>query len=74
MPGLKSLTPKKVLKKLKRAGFVEIHQRGSHLTLKNNKNGRFATVPMHSKDIPTGTLHNIIVKQVGLSIEEFNNL
>lgn len=30
---------------------------------------------MHgSKDIPIGTLYNIVVKQAGLSVEEFNNL
>ncbi len=74
MSRLNPTTPKKVLKKLKRAGFIEIHQRGSHITLKNTKTNKFATVPMHSKDIPVGTLYNIVVKQAELSIEKFNNL
>lgn len=74
MPKLNPLPAKKVLGKLKKAGFIEIHQRGSHLTLKNGENGKFVTVPMHGKDIPTGTLHNIVVKQAGLEIIEFNNL
>lgn len=57
------------------AGFVETHQRGSHLYLKNNDGLKIATVPIHgSKDIPIGTLHNIVVRQAGLSVEEFNNL
>jgi len=73
MGKLKVLTAKQVLKKLKKAGFVEIHQRGSHLTLKNNR-GKFVTVPMHRGDIPIGTLYNIVVKQAGLSVDEFNKL
>ena len=74
MGKLSPLSSKKVLKKLKKAGFIKNHQRGSHLTLKNIDNNRFATVPMHNKDIPVGTLYNIVVKQAGLSIDEFNNL
>ena len=74
MGKLAPLTSKKVLKKLKKKGFVEHHQRGSHLTLKNEKHNRFVTVPMHSRDIPVGTLYNIVVKQACLSVDEFNNL
>ena len=74
MAKLKRLTPKKLLKKLKRAGFKETHQRGSHITLKNENSGRFTTVPMHNSDIPIGTLYNIVVKQANLSIDEFNDL
>jgi len=74
MSKLNRLNAKKVIQKLKRAGFVETHQRGSHLYLKSN-NGKIVTVPIHgSKDIPIGTLYNIVIKQAGLSVEEFNNL
>ena len=68
------LTSKKAVKKLKKAGFIIIHQRGSHLTLKNKERNKFVTVPMHNKDIPAGTLYNIIVRQAGLSVDEFNKL
>ncbi|MBU6431566.1 MAG: type II toxin-antitoxin system HicA family toxin [Patescibacteria group bacterium] len=75
MSKLKRLNAKKVIQKLKRAGFVEAHQRGSHLYLKNNNGSKIVTVPVHgSKDIPVGTLYNIVVKQAGLLVEEFNNL
>ena len=74
MSTLNRLNAKKFIQRLKRAGFVETHQRGSHLYLKSN-NGKIVTVPMHgSKDIPIGTLYNIVIKQAGLSVEEFNNL
>ncbi len=74
MGKLSPLASKKVLKKLKKADFIEYHQRGSHLTLKNKKSGKLVTVPMHSKDIPVGTLYSIVVKQACLSVDEFNNL
>lgn len=75
MSKLKRLNAKKVIQKLKRAGFVETHHRGSHLYLRNNNSSKIVTVPMHgAKDIPIGTLYNIVVKQAGLSVEEFNSL
>lgn len=75
MTRLGSFSARKVIKKLKRFGFVETHQRGSHLYLKSKDGKRIITVPIHgSKDISTGTLYNIVVKQAGLSVEEFNNL
>ena len=68
------LPARKVIQKLKRAGFRETHQRGSHLYLEH-ADDNIVTVPVHgSKDIPIGTLYNIVVRQAGLSVEEFNAL
>jgi len=75
MGKLARLPAKRVIQKLKNAGFVETHQRGSHLFLKSEDGTKVVTVPVHgSKEIPIGTLYNIIVRQAGLSAEEFNNL
>jgi len=74
MAKLKRVNSKKLLKKLKKVGFCEIHQRGSHLAFKNNTNSRFVIAPMHNSDIPIGTLYNIVVKQAGISVDEFNKL
>lgn len=75
MSKLKRISAKKVIQKLKRIGFIETHQRGSHLYLKSGDGLKIVTVPMHgSKDIPIGTLYNIVVKQASLSVEEFNSL
>ena len=60
MPKLPALTPKKVLKLLKKQGFVEDHQTGSHLVLYQPKSKRRVTVPMHNKDLPVGTLRSIL--------------
>lgn len=70
MGKLPHLSAKKVVQKLKKAGFVETHQRGSHLYLE--KEDKVVTVAMHgSKEIPPGTLYNIIVRQAGLTVDEF---
>lgn len=75
MGKINPLPARKVIQKLRRAGFVETHQRGSHCYFEHQENGNIVTVPMHgSKDIPIGTLYNIVVKQAGLSVEEFNKL
>ena len=66
---------KKILKKLAKAGFVEIRQRGSHVYLRSVDGARVVVVPVHgSRDVPVGTLYNIVVRQAGLSAEEFNEL
>ena len=57
---------------LKRAGFHELRQVGSHLTFKHPK-GSMVVVPMHSKDLPR-PMTTAILKQAGLSDEEFLKL
>ena len=54
------LTAKQVIKQLKKAGFKEISQIGSHLKLFNRETRRTAIVPIHSsKVIPIRTLKAI---------------
>ena len=75
MPKLSRLPARKVVQKLKKAGFSQTHQRGSHLYFKSDDGKRVVTVPIHgAKDIPVGTLYNIVVRQAGLSVEEFKRL
>lgn len=71
MPGLRPLPATKVLQKLKKAGFVETHQRGGHLYLEDGE-GHYVTVPVHgSRDIPMKTMHSIVVHQSKLGVERF---
>lgn len=72
-PRLLPITPKNALRKLKGTGFLEHHQRGSHLVLKH-PDGRMVVLPMHSREIPRGTLYAIVVHQAQLSVEEWNDL
>ena len=54
------LTAKQIIKQLRKAGFSEIGQTGSHLKLFNPKTRRTAIVPVHgSKIVPMGTLKAI---------------
>ena len=74
MPKLQPCTPRKLIKKLRQAGFAETHQRGSHLYLEDTE-GNIACVPVHEgKDIPIGTLSNIVLKQAKLTVDKFNKL
>lgn len=59
------MTAKEVIKLLKADGWTEVRSRGSHIQLKHPNKKGLVTVPMHSGDIPRGTL-NSILKQAGL--------
>ena len=67
---LKPQSPQKVIKALSKLGFKIVRKRGSHVVLKHS-DGRLTVVPMHpGEDIGTGLL-NKIIKDTGLSKEEF---
>ena len=65
-------TSREVLSRLQRAGFIIRRQKGSHVFLKHS-DGRRTSVPMHAKDLATGTFHSIL-DQTGLTLEEFKKL
>jgi len=56
---------RELLKLLKKDGWVEKSQKGSHLQLEHTTKKGKVTVPVHGGDIPKGTL-NSILKQAGL--------
>ncbi|MDC1068855.1 type II toxin-antitoxin system HicA family toxin [Candidatus Kapabacteria bacterium] len=58
------MKPRELIKKLEKDGFVFIRQKGSHSVYFKKGIGNII-VPIHSKDIPTGTL-NAILKDSGL--------
>jgi predicted RNA binding protein YcfA (HicA-like mRNA interferase family) len=61
----KNLTHRDVIKILKENGFVEVRQKGSHMTLKDNK-GHTAQVPIHNRTIGIGLVQRIW-EQAGLT-------
>ena len=73
MPKLPSVSGERVVRALERAGFVELRQKGSHVSLERRAGDQvFKTVvPMHS-DLAKGTLSDIL-KQCGLKLDEFLN-
>jgi len=74
MPKLPSVSGERVIRALKRAGFTELRQRGSHVSLeKRTADGVLrVVVPMHST-LAKGTLSDII-KDAGLTLDDFLNL
>ncbi|HNR29908.1 MAG TPA: type II toxin-antitoxin system HicA family toxin [Candidatus Hydrogenedentes bacterium] len=73
MEKIPALTPRKVVAALKRAGFKERRQRGSHLLLCHSERHVTVIVPMHAGDLPRGTLRAII-REAGLTDAEFLDL
>jgi predicted RNA binding protein YcfA (HicA-like mRNA interferase family) len=55
---------KKVIRRFRKIGYRKVHQRGSHLSMKNPDTGRIIVIPVHGKDIPIGTLRNIVVNPI----------
>lgn len=71
MSTLPALKPVEVIRKLRKAGFFfDRHAKGSHEIWFNPTTGRRTVI---RKDIPKGTLR-AIVREAGLTIENFNRL
>ncbi|AEJ41802.1 YcfA family protein [Sulfobacillus acidophilus TPY] len=70
-PRLPILSGHEVVTALKRAQFIPISQRGSHLKLRH-PDGRTVIVPMHH-ELALGTLSSIL-RQSQLTLEEFQRL
>jgi len=63
-------TAKDVVRFLKRQGFIEKRQRGSHLVLQHSTGGFRTVVPVHLGDLPTGLFRRIL-QDAGFTLEEF---
>ncbi len=68
-----SFKPKEVVKILKKLGFIEKRQTGSHLIMYNSELEKMIPVPIHAKDLKKGLLKGII-KQADSSEKEFLKL
>jgi len=72
---LPSVTPDECIKVLEKIGFFVSRQKGSHVQMRRNvpPPARTIPVPVSKKPLPRGTLRSII-RQAGLSVEEFTAL
>jgi len=59
------MTPRELRRILEQNGFIFTRQSGSHAIFKHPASNRRVVLPIHSKDIPAGTLHAIL-KDAGL--------
>ena len=73
MPKLPTLNAKKIIKILKEKGFILDRVKGSHHIYFHPETRKRAVIPMHKKELPKGTLIEIL-KQAGISKEELKDL
>lgn len=73
MRKLPTLTPKQIIKVLEKRGFQFDRSKGSHHLYYHPESHRRATVPVHKKDLPKGTLFEIL-KEAGISKDELIDL
>lgn len=69
MPKLPVLYPKELVKILKRLGFEEHRQRGSHLIMIDRAKNKHITIPIHNRALKRGTLNGIL-RQAEISVED----
>ena len=75
MKNLPALTSRKVIRALKKYGFIEDRQKGSHLVLIHPEMNKRVVIPIHAgKTIKKPRLQSIIEDDVGITIEEFLTL
>lgn len=68
------ITARQLIQVLKKIGFEETRVRGSHHRFAH-PDGRKTVVPVHrGRDLPRGLLRQIVMVDVGLTMEEFNKL
>ena len=59
------MTPREMIKHLKKNGFETVGQNGSHVKMRNAATGRQTVVPYHNTSLKKG-LEQAILKQAGL--------
>jgi predicted RNA binding protein YcfA (HicA-like mRNA interferase family) len=72
MPKPPVLKPREVCRVLETLGFRLVRQRGSHMQYRH-VDGRCTTVPNHSGRDVSPVLLRQIIKDIGLTLEEFLN-
>lgn len=70
---LKPITAEKLIKILDKLGFLKIRQKGSHIFF-HHPDGRTTIIPIHSGERISGGLLIKILKDIGLTREEYLDL
>lgn len=75
LPGrMPRVTGKDIGRALERAGWAEVRTRGSHVRLAHPDHAEQVTVPVHSGEIIGPDLLKYIMRQAGMTIDEFERL
>ena len=73
MPKLPAVTPKKLVKVFERLDFQIDHISGSHFVLYRDSDKKRVVIPLHTKDLPKGTLLAIL-RQAGIGKNQLLDL
>lgn len=65
-------TAKDIVRFLKKKGFIEKRQSGSHLILRHPVSGYMTIVPVHPGDMPRGLFLRIL-KDAGFSLNDYES-
>ena len=71
MPKLPALTARQVIRALKKLGFEEDRQSGSHLILLHPESKARTVVPVHKGRTIKGPLLHAIIRDARVSVEQF---
>ena len=75
MPGkLPRITAKQAIRAIEAAGFVHVRTTGSHQHFKHPDRPGLVTIPAHVGEILYPALLRSILRQAGLSVDEFREL
>lgn len=72
MSRLTIISDKDMVKLLRKVGFIELRQNGSHKFL-SHIDGRCTVVPVHGKDLKRGLL-KAILKDIGITDDGYEEL
>jgi predicted RNA binding protein YcfA (HicA-like mRNA interferase family) len=69
------VTGRELVKAMAKIGIVPVRQRGSHAQLRGTYRGKdvFTTIPIHNRELPTGTVLGIL-KDCRITRQEFITL
>jgi len=70
---LPAIKPREDIRALEKAGWEVHRQKGSHVSMHKEGTLNLVVIPLHTRDLPKGTLHGIL-EDAGLTIEEFLEL
>ncbi|MBI2463829.1 type II toxin-antitoxin system HicA family toxin [Candidatus Peregrinibacteria bacterium] len=69
MPKLPVIRPRELVRAIKKLGFLEKRQKGSHLIMIHEQKNKQITIPIHNKPLKKGTLVAIL-RQGEIRIED----
>jgi predicted RNA binding protein YcfA (HicA-like mRNA interferase family) len=73
MPKIPPLSSQQIIKILKKKGFVLDRSKGSHRIFYHPESKKRVIVPFHKRDLPKGTMMEIL-RQAGIEREELLSL